>query len=56
MRLAPPADEALRSDPLPEALSEARGQPAWSALSEHCVNSPRREAALRALARQLLVE
>jgi hypothetical protein len=56
LRLTPPADAALRSAPLPEALSEARGQPSWSALSQQHAGSPRREAALRALARQLLVE
>jgi len=56
MRPQPPADEALRKGPLPEALSEARSQPSWSTLSEHYADSPRREAVARALAERLLAD
>lgn len=48
-----PADDDLRRAALPRELTEARSHPEWSSLADGHEDTPRRQAALRSLARQL---
>lgn len=48
-----PADDDLRRAPLPAELMEARSHPEWCSLADAHEDTPRRQAVLRSLARQL---